>query len=116
MGQRLGVDDRVGDLIRLVRNQTAPNRVALRPEVFAFVIKAFHISIDYDPERRAVEAGYDAAVELRRACIERHGMTAALIADRFSAVLEQFLQHPSLIMPGAADDEIVRGGAPVLLQ
>ena len=78
-------------MIRLPRNEPAPDRVALRPEVFALVVEALDFFIDDDAERHAVEARHDAAIELRRARVERHGVAAARIADRFRAVVEQLL-------------------------
>ena len=72
--------------------------------------------IDDDAERHAVQAGDDAAVELRRARVERDGVAAARIADRLSAVSEQLFQHSPLVVLRAADDEVVGSIAPVLLQ
>src|SRR6202158_6259587 len=36
----LGVDDAIGDLARLLRDEAAPDRVALRPQVLALVVEA----------------------------------------------------------------------------
>src|SRR3970040_567026 len=112
MRQCFGIDDGIGDLLRLIGDELSPDRVTLRPEVFALVVEAFDVFVDDDAKRRAVEARHDAAVELRRARIERYGVATARIADWFRAVLEQLFQHASLIMLGAAGDKIVCCGAP----
>ena len=44
---RFGVDDGVGNLTRLLRHQTPPNRIAFGPKIFAFIIKALGILIHY---------------------------------------------------------------------
>ncbi len=41
--QRLGVDDHIADLVRLLRDQPAPDRVALGPEVLALVVEALGV-------------------------------------------------------------------------
>ena len=68
------------------------------------------------PNGTLSEPGHDAAVEFRRARVERDGVAAARIAHRLGAVSEQLFQHPSLIVRRAADDEVVRGFAPVFFQ
>ena len=89
MRQRLGVNDRVSDLIRLLRDKLAPDCIALRPEILSFVVEPSDLLIDDDAERHAVKARDDTAVELGRARVERDGVAATGIADGLSAVSEQ---------------------------
>ena len=79
---RLRVDDRVADLPRLQRDEPAPDRVALRPEVLALVVEALRVAVDHDAERHAIHARADAAVVQRRARVDRHAMALRRVADR----------------------------------
>ena len=76
----LRIDNRVRNLIGLLRDETSPDRVALRPEILAFVIKPPTVFVDDDPERYAVEARHDAPVELRGARIDGDGVELRRIA------------------------------------
>ena len=91
---RFGVDDRIGDLLRLLRHQPAPDGVALRPGVLALVVEALRVAVDHDAEHHAVEPRGDAAVELGRARVDRHRMALRRIADRLDAGVEQHAQAP----------------------
>src|SRR4030095_15465975 len=114
--QCLGIDDGIGNLIRLLGDELAPDRIPLRPEVLAFIVEALRCVVDGDAEGHAVEPRDDAAVELGRAGVERHGVAAARIADGFCAMAEQLLQHPALVLFGAANDEIISRVAPIFLE
>ena len=105
---RLGIDDRIGDLVRLEGDQPAPDGIALGPEVFAFVIEAPAIAIDDDAQRHAVDPGADAAVIERRARIDRHRMALRRVADLVRARFEHLLEQHAGVEAGAADDEVVR--------
>ena len=76
------IEDDVGDLVGLGGDQPAPDRVALRPDVLALVVEALRVLVDDDAEHDAVEAGDDAAVEFRRAGVDRDRMALRRIADR----------------------------------
>ena len=78
----LAVDDRVGDLVLLLRDQPAPDRVALGPDVLALVIEPLGRLVHHDAERHAVEPGADAAIEFRRAGVDGDGVALRRIADR----------------------------------
>ena len=78
--ERLGIDDRVGDLPGLAGDEPSPDRIALGPEILALVVEAPAFAVDHDAERHAVDARRDAAVELRRAGVERDRRGTA--ADR----------------------------------
>ena len=60
--------------------------------------------------------GDDAAVEFRRARVDRDRMALRGIADLLHALVEQHLQDRAAIIGRAADQEIVGGIAPILLQ
>ena len=79
--QRGRVEDDVGDLVRLLRDEPAPDRVALRPDILALVVEALGVLVDDDAEDDAVEPGDDAAVEFRRARVDRDGVALRRIAD-----------------------------------
>src|SRR6266567_2282815 len=51
---RLGVDDRIADLVWLPGNKAPPDRVALGPEILALVVEALRALVDDDPERYAI--------------------------------------------------------------
>ena len=111
-----GVEDDVGDLAGLRRDQPAPDCIALRPDVLALVIEALRIPVDDDAEHHRVMARDDAAVEFRRARVDRHRMALRGIADFLHALAEQHFQDRSAVIGRAADQEIVGGLAPILLQ
>ena len=111
-----GVEDDVGDLVRLRRDQPAPDRVALRPDVLALVVEALRVLVDDDAEDHAVVPRDDAAVVFRRARVDRDRVALGRIADLLRRPVEQHLQHGAAIVRRAADQEIVRRRAPVLLQ
>ena len=112
----LRIDDRIGDLVRLLRDQAAPDRIALRPDILAFVVEALAVAVDHDAEHDAVEPRGDAAVEFRRARVKRDGVALGRIADRHHALVEQHAQHRATVIGRAANDEIVGGVAPIFLQ
>ncbi|CHL50742.1 Uncharacterised protein [Salmonella enterica subsp. enterica serovar Typhi] len=44
---RFAVDNGVANLPRLLGNQTPPDGIAFRPEIFAFIVKALRVPVDY---------------------------------------------------------------------
>ena len=112
----LPIEDGVGDLIRLLRDETAPNRIALGPKVFALVVKTFGEAVDDDAEGDRIEPGHDPAVELRRTRIDCDRMESARIADRLGVTLVQRGQDDAVIVRRPSDDEVVGRVAPVALQ
>src|SRR6185437_16600435 len=89
---------------------------ALGPGVLALVVEALRLAVDHDAEDDAVETRGDAAVELRRARVNRHRMTLRRVADGGDALVEQHAQHVAAIVRRAADEKVVGGLAPILLQ
>src|SRR3972149_358251 len=81
----------VADLARLSRDEPAPDRVALGPEVPPLIVKAAGVTIDDDAERHAVQTRDDPAVELRRPGVDRHRVELGRVADRPGPVSEQVL-------------------------
>ncbi len=112
----LGIGNSVGNLLRALGHQTSPNGVALGPNVLAFVIKAPASAIDHDAKGDGVQARDDSTVEFRRAGVDGHGVTLRRIADRSGALFEQILQHHTLRIGRAANDEVCRGIAPIFAQ
>ncbi len=68
------------------------------------------------PNTTGVVARDDAAVEFRRAGVDRDRMALRGIADLLHALGQQHLQDRAAIIGRAADQEIVGGLAPILLQ
>ena len=91
MRQPFGVNDRVGNLIRLARNEPAPDRIALGPEIFTLVVEALGLFVDDDAEWNAVKTRDDAAVKFWCPSIERDRVAAAWITNRLCSVFEQLL-------------------------
>ena len=75
------------NLIGLRGDQPAPDGVALGPDGFAFVVKAPAELVHHDAEGDRVEARDDAAIEFRRARVDRDGMKTFRIAHRLGALL-----------------------------
>ena len=113
---RLGINDRKRDLVRLSSHKSSPDGIALRPEVFPLVIKALGVLIDDDPEREAIEPCHDAAVELRRTRIDGNGVTFVRIADRLRTSVEHQPQKRACVIRRSANDEVGRCIAPDLAQ
>ena len=112
----LTIEDDVGDLVGLRGHQPAPDRVALRPDVLALVIEALGVLVDDDAEHHRVVPRDDAAVEFRRAGVDRDRMALGGIADVLHALVEQQLQDRAAVIGRAADQEIVGRLAPIFLQ
>lgn len=68
-----GVDDGIGDLIGLCGDKPAPDRVALWPDILAFVLEPLAPVVHHDGEGHTVEPRDDAAVEFRRAPVDAAG-------------------------------------------
>jgi len=103
-------------LVAAARDELAPDRVALRPHVLTLVVEPRGVTIDDDAERHAVEPRDDAAVELRRAAVDRDGVALARVADGCRAGVEQCPQHRARVVRRAANDEIARRVAPRFAQ
>ena len=112
---RLGVDDRIGDLLRLLGNQPAPHRIALRPEILALVVEAPAFAVDDDAQAHAVDPRHDAAVEFGSPCVDGDGVALRGIADRPDSLVEQGLEDDPGVVGGPADDEVVGSRGPTLL-
>ena len=110
------VEDDVGDLVGLGRHQPSPDGVAFRPDILALVVEALGVLVDDNAEHHGIMPGDDAAVEFRRARIDRDRMTLRGIADFLHALFEQHLQDRAAVIRRAADQEIVGGLAPILLE
>ena len=74
------------------------------------------MAVDDDRERHAVEPGDDAAVELRRAAVDGDRVALCRVTDGGHALGQQALQHAAFGIGRAADQEVLGGGAPTLLQ
>src|SRR5207253_3096847 len=98
LAHRFSIDDRVCELIGLRGDKPAPDRVALGPEVEAFVVEALRVAVDDDAERYAIDAGANAAVELRRAGVDRNAMPLGRIADGFRAAVAEDPQDTSHVV------------------
>src|SRR5690606_36996904 len=98
-----------GDLSRLLRDQSAPDRIALGPEILTLVVEAPGVAIDHDAERYAVDSRADAAIVERCARIDGDAMRLRRIADRVRARIEHELQQHAGVEAGAANQEIVGG-------
>ncbi len=113
---RTGVENDVGDLVGLGCHQPPPDRVAFRPDVLALVVEALGVLVDDDAEHHGIMPRDDAAVEFGSARVDRDRVTLRGIADFLNALLEQHLQDRAAIVGCAADQEIVGGLAPILLE
>ncbi len=110
------IENDVGDLVRLRCYESAPDGVALRPDILALVVKTSGVFVDNDAEHHGIVPGDDATVEFRRAGVDRDRMTLLGIADLLHALGEQHLEDRAAIIGCAADQEIIGGLAPVLFQ
>src|SRR5262245_60320042 len=112
----LAVEDRIGDLLRSLRDQPSPNGVPLRPDIGSLVGEAHTGAIDNDRERDAVETRDDPSIKLWSARVDCDGMTLRWIADRRHILVEQRPEYASPGVPCAADEKIVRRLAPIIPQ
>ena len=104
-----GVDDRVADLPRLLGHETAPDRVTLRPKVFAFVVEALGVLVDDDTERNAIDSRDDAAVVERCARVNGHAMRLARVADHVRASVHHVFEQHTLVETRSANQKVVGG-------
>ena len=113
---RFCVHDAVSNLSRLAGDQRSPDRVALGPDVFAFVVKSPRVPVHHDAERDDVEPRHDAAVKFRRARIDGNRMKTFRIADGLRPVFHQRGEQRAVIVRRAANNKIVGRVAPMPLQ
>ena len=113
---RLAVGDGEGFLHGLLGDQPAPDGIALRPDILAFVIEAIDIAIDDNGIGHAVEAHREAAIFQRRAGVIGHRVELRGIAHLLHALAQQILQDGALGIGRAADLEAVGRIAPVFPQ
>ena len=114
--QRLAVADGEGPLIGLLRDQPAPDRVTLGPDILALVVEAFDILVHDDGIGHAIEPHRQAAIAHRRPRVVGDGVELGRVADLLDPLSQQILQHRALGVGGAADLEVVGRVAPVLPQ
>src|SRR5262249_26881969 len=88
---RFRVDDRVGDLIRLLCDESSPDRVALRPKILALIVKTIAVFVHDDSERHAIKACDDAAVEFRGPAVDGDSVTLTRVSDGFDTMGEKQL-------------------------
>src|SRR3546814_15145270 len=87
------VDDDVADLVGLTGDEAAPDSVALRPEVLAFVVEALGMGVHHDAERDAVDASADAAVVLRRPALDGDRVALLRNGHMVDTLVELLLQR-----------------------
>src|SRR6266851_6592192 len=104
------------DLPRLLRDQPAPDRIALGPEVLALVVESLALLIHHNPEMHGIHTRDDPAVEFRRSRVHRDRVALARIAHLLRASIEQRAQHTALVVGSATDDEVLRHFAPALFE
>lgn len=112
----VGIENRICDLIRATCDEPAPDRIALGPGLFAFVVEALAIPIDDNAERQAMEPGHDAAVEFRRPSVDSDHVALAGAADRRDALVEQVSEHTPSGVGRTPDQQLICGFAPVTLE
>ncbi|MNF83069.1 hypothetical protein D3C84_653830 [compost metagenome] len=106
--KRLLVDNRVGLLVGLSRNQTAPNRITLGPEILTLIVKPFAIAVDNHAQGHAVDAGTDTAVVKRSPGVDGNHMCLSRVADCIGAKIEHPSQQHTGIEASAANQKVVR--------
>ena len=84
--------------------------------VLALIEEPLAGAIDNDAVRDRSDASDDTAIEFRSACVHRDHVSAAGIANRFCASIEQQTQHRAGVMGRAADHEIIGGSAEALAE
>lgn len=104
------VNDGPSDLPGLVGNQSSPDGIALRPEIFAFVVEALGIAVHHDAQRDAINACADAAVVERCARIDGDHVRLGGIAQGVGMmIVDHVAQQYAAVVGGAADEKVVRG-------
>src|ERR1051326_3852991 len=112
----LRIDHRVCDLVRLLRHQATPDRIALGPEVLTFVVKPVTVLINSDAQRHAVQPRHNAAVELGGAAVYRDSVALLRVAYRFSAGVQEKFQARAFVVRRPPDYKIACCFAPSLFQ
>ena len=74
-------------------HQSAPDGIALGPEVFALVVKAFGIFVDHDAQRHAIDPRADAAVVQRCARVDGDAVTLRRVANGVGALRDQIFEQ-----------------------
>ena len=105
---RFGIDDGVADLPRLHGHQPAPDRIALGPKVFAFVVKAFRLPVHHHAQRHTVDAGADAPVVQRSAGINGHHVRLGWVTNRVRTLVHHVFDECALVVARTSNQEVVR--------
>src|SRR5690606_28696119 len=83
-----------------------PNGVALRPEIFAFIIEASRLTVDHYAQRYAVDASTDAAVVQRCTSINGHAVRLRRVTDNVRPGVHHVTQQHALVKARAPNQEI----------
>jgi hypothetical protein len=84
----------------------APDGVALRPQVFTFVVKALGPAVNGDPERDRIKAGDNAAVETGGPGINGNGVETLLVTCACRSFLIETAKDLAVIDGRAPYDKI----------
>ena len=76
------------DLIELHGHQSPPDRITLRPEVFAFVVETLGMVVHDDAKRDTVEPRDNAAIELRRTTVDGDCVALLRIAYGLDLIIQ----------------------------
>ena len=98
-----GIRNGIANLTRLLSHQAAPNGVALRPKVFAFVVKTLGVFVHHHTQRHTVDAGTNAAVVQRCTRINGHHVCLGWVANLISSQVKQVLEQCALVESGATN-------------
>ncbi|MNC48945.1 hypothetical protein D3C75_980910 [compost metagenome] len=101
------INDGIADLAGLLRNQTAPDRIAFRPEILPFIIKTLRLTIEHDPQRNTVDAGANPAVIQRGASINSHAVRLGRVTNHIGPRLHHKLEQHPLIKTGTTDQKVI---------
>ena len=111
--QHLGIDNRIGDLIRLLGDQAPPDRVALGPQILAFILETFAVS----DSRRCRAARNPGASRCRRrtSASARRSRPRGIAWGRpriRTPLSSSKLEHLAFVVRRSADQKILAPPAP----
>src|SRR5690606_19465414 len=84
---RFGINNRIGNLTRLLGDQASPNGITFRPKIFTFIIKTDRIFIDYNAEGNTVYSGTNTAIIERCTCINSDTVRLRRITNNIGTLI-----------------------------
>ena len=104
---RLGINDGIGELPRLLRHQAPPDGIALGPEVFTLIVKTLCFAVNHHTQGNTVDSGAYAAVIQGCTGINGNHVRLGGVTNGIGALDQQMAQQCALVVARATHQKVV---------